>query len=938
MMKTDFPDGVLKEANDISVDKTYLGTLEQTEGITIDDVNSRDIDDGFLLETDSDGWVLSVSVADAASVIKKDSPVYNFAKLAVHTQYLPDRKKPMLPPALSENKLSLLENKLRPAVTFIITISSNLEITDLKIKKTAFKNRRKLSYQLTDEILAREKPDKEFGHLAECYHLANLLLEKRRENGALVIYDFIRGMFTNEEGQIIINRNNRLHMANIIVQEFMILTNSTAAEYLIKRNRQLVLRNHTAKSTTPPRDEIYSQYLLAKTNPNTIDTLKKRIELWFEKAEYSTKLRGHYGLNLPAYTHLTSPLRRFPDLVNQYIINSFISGKRTPYSKDNLNKIALRINRNIQKIRRSKSNHLKEKAVREMLDIAESPEPETFELLDSKKFRTILHHSCIAGNIGSGLLKETEKRILSGNAGPEHLVCLLFELKKENIHFNKLFNLAFEFLKSKPEFARSIINIAEQKKYLNGIKSETKRLNGGFAYIISVIKNNVQYSSPSVQIKNSRRNSVYSETFNFLKNYLENRLVPLTEMKLHESTIKKSDNKIKDKQGSETVISKKEKYAAKVNYTGKLIEVCMKNKMLSLPEFVYNQSGQPNSPVFDCKCTVKSGAVIFETESSAGRKLAAKHLASKEMKEKLRKYLDEYKERQVKQENTVYIKEKQSDKEVINNYVGILENISVRYNNFSSPEYNFTEEITDEGYLHTCDCKISFNNHLYSAGDTRKSKKNAKQAAAYKLIKSLSEKNIIGKNLKGEYEVLKSAGWKQDLILNYSGTLNKITLMHNNFSEPEYEFLISETQNRPEITYRCRLLADNREIITEYTSNKKSISKQKTAFLMIKKLLEGFAEEIHKTQNVNENINLYFSKLKEKLKPENHNNFRYLLFRWLYPKNPFFSCLSQLCFDNSDIEIITTEKSVVEAVSKSEKILIGYLKDDAHSQTVIDTG
>lgn len=914
MTKVKFPSGVIKEANSISVDKTYLGKLELTEGVTIDESASRDLDDGFQLVPDSEGWTLSVSIADAASAIMKDSCIYDFAKHAICTRYLQGYNEPMLPPELSENKLSLLENKIRPAVTFRITISSDLDITDFKIKKTAFKNRRKLSYQLADEILAREKPDKEFGHLAECYHLANLLLEKRRENGALVLYDFIQGMYTNEEGQIIINRNRKLHMANIIVQEFMILVNSVAAEFFIKKNKQLVLRNHVAKSTTPPRDEIYNQYVLAKSNPLIIDTLKKRIELWFEKAEYSTKLRGHYGLNLPAYTHLTSPLRRFPDLVNQYIISSYLSGKRTPYSKDNLSKIALNINRNIRNIRDSKNSYFKEKAVKDLVDISESPSPEALELLDSKKFSTLLQQSCIINSMSSKLFEETERRILSGNVGPEHLVCLLFKLNKKNIYYDKLFKLISEFLSIRTNFARSVLNMAVQKKYTGEIKFEVKKISEGFACIISVMQDSVQYSSPEIQIKNTGRDAINSEAVNFLKNYIENKLVPISEMKFDESMLKELEEETEDEQKNDTAVQETEKTAIVFNYTGRLLEFCTQNKIFSSPEYVYNQQGMADDLVFDCKCIVKSEDTVFEANSSGKKKITAKHLASKEMKETLEKYLSEVKID--KAENSVQddVKENGVCQNLKDNYVGNLNNISIIHDEFSRPEFEFREEIKDGKYNYTCFCRIIVNNNLYSAEETGNSKKSAKQAAVFKLMQILEEKSILKKSLNGTYEVSNSEVKKPKITVNYAGMLNSIIQMHNNFSKVDFGYFASEIQSNQEFSYRCRLSADDREIITEYTSEKKFISKQNASFLMIKELLGLFAEKITVTEDI-----------KEKLPRENYAGLKYFLFRWNNTVNPLFSCLTELNDEDSKIEIVTTQKSALDTLSQLEKILNPYL-------------
>jgi len=924
MSPNDFGAGVLKKAGQITINEKHLKSLKVIEGITIDDANSKDLDDGFMLETDSDGWILYVSVADVASYIEKDSDIFESAKNSVFTRYLPGRKVPMLPPELSENKLSLLGNKIRPALTFKITISSDADVLEFDILKTAFKNRRQLSYQFTDEILAREKPDKEFGHLAECYHLANLLLEKRRDRGALVIYDFIKGMYTNEEGQIIISRNQKLHMANIIVQEFMILVNSSAAEFFIEKNKQLILRNHTAKSATPPRDEIYSQYILAKSNPNSVDALKKRIDLWFEKAEYSTKLRGHYGLNLPAYTHVTSPLRRFPDLVNQYIIHSYISGKRTPFSKDNLSKLALRINRNLRNLQDSKTKFFKEKAVKELLEVADNKSPDVLDLIDNRKFKIILCQACSNNSITEKLAEEIEKRLLNGNVGAEHLVCLLFDLNKENIYFEKFFKLCFAYLKKHPGTGSSLLNIVTQKKFIPGIKRQSRFSGGGYAEIITTSKNGVTYSSPETEIKNSKKEAFNYESLNFLENYFNNRLVHVKEMKFPDN----SKNRIKVIQKN----SKKEKPknfpGANIpwtNFAGKLYEFCMKNKMFSLPEFSFVQKGPTNNSVFDCTCVVKCEDVVFETDSSSRKKITAKHIASKEMNDKLAQYLKSIEHLGKKSGEIVFVKEKSEMPVNSENYIGILEYLSCVYKNIFKVGFEFTEENQPDGkFSHKCNCTVNVRNKIFTASSVKGSKKDAKQFSSEEIVNTLLKNSVIEKNAGGQYEITEVKEFVEPRI-NYSGMLSKIVLNYEMLSEPEYEFSVSGMSNKPDIIYRCKLKSGIDEFVTEFASSKKSVAKQKAAIMMLLKLLDSYAKEMtdnEKPGNIEIPVD---AELNSTLK-DNNIEFGFRIYKWNESKKPLFSVLTELSHNNTKISILTAESKMEKALSKSEKLISELLE------------
>ena len=131
-------------------------------------------------------------------------------------------------------------------------------------------------------------------------------MDKRRQSGALVIFDLQRLLFTNEDGQLMQMKSEDAHKSNIIIQEFMILTNAAVAEFAALREYNFLYRNHTARQVIPQRAEVLEQLQTAVSNPKLLDAVVSRSNLWFNKAEYGVSIKGHYSLNLPAYTHVTS--------------------------------------------------------------------------------------------------------------------------------------------------------------------------------------------------------------------------------------------------------------------------------------------------------------------------------------------------------------------------------------------------------------------------------------------------------------------------------------------------------------------------------------------------------------------------------------------------------------------------------------------------------
>ena len=120
------------------------------------------------------------------------------------------------------------------------------------------------------------------------------------------------------------------HKSNIIIQEFMILTNAAVAEFAALREYNFLYRNHTARQVIPQRAEVLEQLQTAVSNPKLLDAVVSRSNLWFNKAEYGVSIKGHYSLNLPAYTHVTSPLRHAADLLNHELLKAQFN-KKSPH-------------------------------------------------------------------------------------------------------------------------------------------------------------------------------------------------------------------------------------------------------------------------------------------------------------------------------------------------------------------------------------------------------------------------------------------------------------------------------------------------------------------------------------------------------------------------------------------------------------------------------
>ena len=116
------------------------------------------------------------------------------------------------------------------------------------------------------------------------------------------------------------------HRSHLLIQEFMILANRAVAQWLADQDIPALYRNHTARAISPDR-ETMNQTLMTLGSGAAI---RKRLTSWLNRAEYGPALVGHFALNLPAYCHFTSPIRRLADLINHRIVKALLKQQDSP--------------------------------------------------------------------------------------------------------------------------------------------------------------------------------------------------------------------------------------------------------------------------------------------------------------------------------------------------------------------------------------------------------------------------------------------------------------------------------------------------------------------------------------------------------------------------------------------------------------------------------
>lgn len=367
-----WPDAVLKEAKRLKPeveekDKQNRVDLRHLPFVTIDGEDARDFDDAVYCEARpgklrlfSGGWKLYVAIADVSSYVKVGSALDAEAQVRGNSVYFPERVIPMLPEQLSNGLCSLNPQVDRLAMVCEMTISKTGEMTDYLFYEAVIHSHARLTYNKVSTLLEHSKTTEakrlrsEYAevvpHVKQLHALYKVLLDARHARGAIDFETQETRIVFGAERKIAEIRPTQRNDAHRLIEECMLAANVATAEFLSKHEipalyrvhdgppperleklrsflGELGLTLHKGKEGPSPKD--YQALLEAiKDRPDyhVIQTVMLRS---LSQAVYSIDNHGHFGLNYEAYTHFTSPIRRYPDLLVHRAIRSVIHSKRT---------------------------------------------------------------------------------------------------------------------------------------------------------------------------------------------------------------------------------------------------------------------------------------------------------------------------------------------------------------------------------------------------------------------------------------------------------------------------------------------------------------------------------------------------------------------------------------------------------------------------------
>ena len=386
--------------------------IKLVKGVAIDPDFSADHDDAFWLEEENGFTILYLSISDVSSFVEKDSIIDQIALIKGFSRYNSKGEviDPTLPVEISENKASILLKEIRPAITIKIKFMDGHIASKPMLERTSLSCEEQLSYYEAGEVLSNHD-HKLFEIVTRSYNLARVLYEERTGCSFAQKYP---NHFINEDGKII-KIEKKEQIIYFIVSEFAILANKVTSEYFRDNHLPAIYR----------------------VCPFGSDSIKYRLN---GPAYYRTEPGFHCGLGVYCYTHATSPIRRFPDLVNQRILVASLEGHLSTYSEDYLNEICLRINR-IGNIRREfmcsnvNSHGYGDVCMPQDLNeviVGKALARDEYSELDAKSFSLTIVTALFTDKITTKLIDESIKRITNDRLKKNDLFFLFFGLRNNN--------------------------------------------------------------------------------------------------------------------------------------------------------------------------------------------------------------------------------------------------------------------------------------------------------------------------------------------------------------------------------------------------------------------------------------------------------------------------------------------------------------------------
>lgn len=362
----DYPEQALAEVAAVASAKPRRGGLVRRDlrdvtTFTIDSPSSRDLDDALSVHAaDADGGIrVSVHIADVAAHVRPGTALDAEARRSATSVYLPGWTRPMLPPQLSEDALSLVPDADRDALTVEMRIATDGTVTAADVYATRIRSDTRLSYETAAAVLAGQRPEGVSDEVLDALRWlrtagARLGVQRLRRGGVearRVEPDLTVEVIEGEAAMVAAKPSNP---ANLLIERLMVAANEAVAGWLVDRGLPGIFRVHPSPGAdAAPALEAFcaaSGYhpgfgstltplglaaLSAQLDAAADDTASAVWEVllgFLGRASYTPHAGAHFGLASQGYVHFTSPIRRYADLAVHRVLHVFLAGERDPAS------------------------------------------------------------------------------------------------------------------------------------------------------------------------------------------------------------------------------------------------------------------------------------------------------------------------------------------------------------------------------------------------------------------------------------------------------------------------------------------------------------------------------------------------------------------------------------------------------------------------------
>ena len=351
-----FPDHVEEYASKLPIEITEQEIakrrdMRQDLTFTIDPKDAKDFDDALSFKVLENGnYEIGIHIADVSHYVKEDTALEDEAYLRATSVYLVDRVVPMLPEILSNNVCSLRPNEEKLTFSVVFEMDEKGHLINQWFGRTVIYSDKRFAYEDAQEIIEGNTDGIDQSLQKAILTLDSLAkkLRKRRMSEGAISFDKTEVKFNlDEDANPIGVYVKESKDANKLIEEFMLLANKKVAEFIGKKKKTFVYRVHdepnidklallqgiiskfgymintnTRESTSDSLNKLLAD-VHGKAESNMIETLTIRS---MSKAVYTTENIGHYGLAFDYYTHFTSPIRRYPDVMAHRLLQHYLDG------------------------------------------------------------------------------------------------------------------------------------------------------------------------------------------------------------------------------------------------------------------------------------------------------------------------------------------------------------------------------------------------------------------------------------------------------------------------------------------------------------------------------------------------------------------------------------------------------------------------------------